>query len=294
MEMLDQIKTIIEENRESKSIYWRAGVLLKDCAWIISNRPLRYLKGKKKIAWCTNKRRVEIEITTSCNLKCINCNRSCRQAPSEEHMSLKQIKKFIDESICLNWKWESIKILGGEPTLHPQLPAILKIFKRYKKFYPESNIRFLTNGFGDKVNNILKILPPWLIIENSKKKSSMQKFSSYNLAPIDMKRYKNADFTKACWNTEHCGLGLTRYGYYLCGPGASIDRVFGLDTGIKNLSSVNDSTLMQQRGRLCRYCGMYKEKDYKMGRRIKKEKMSLTWIKAYKKYKKEKPKLSLY
>ena len=41
-----------------------------------------------------NINKVEIEITTACNLYCINCGRACSQAPSNESMSAEQIEKL--------------------------------------------------------------------------------------------------------------------------------------------------------------------------------------------------------
>ena len=41
---------------------------------------------------------IEIEITTDYNLKCFNCDRSCRPALSEEYMTVEQIKLFLEES----------------------------------------------------------------------------------------------------------------------------------------------------------------------------------------------------
>jgi len=293
--MFKKLKNKIEEKRNSKNFFWKILVLGKDLVWYITIIFIRYLKENKKIAWETNKRRVEIEITSFCNLSCINCDRSIRQAPTNELMSVKQIEKFINESIDLKWNWKNIRILGGEPTLHPQLFEILKVLKKYKEFYPRSNIQIVTNGFGKKVNEILRKLPLWLNIENTAKKSSRQTFGSYNVAPIDLDKYKNSDFTRACNVTEACGVGLTRYGYYICGAGASLDRVFGFDIGIKKLSLLEDSRLKKQRRILCEYCGHYKDKNMKKGRDwISEEKMSPSWIKAYRKYKKEKPKLSLY
>jgi hypothetical protein len=292
--MFDKIRNKIESKRNSKNLLWKIPVNLKDFSWNTLQKSIKYLKENKEIAWNTNKKMIEIEIVSFCNLGCINCNRSCRQAPSNEYMSAKQIKKFVDESIDLKWKWERINILGGEPTLHPELFKILKILKKYKEFYPGSDIKIATNGFGKKVNKVLSQLPSWLNPVNTYKKSNMQRFSSYNLAPIDTKKYKNSDFAKGCWITENCGMGLTRYGYYICGPGASVDRIFGLDIGIKRLSLLKDSELSKQRKELCKYCGIYKDKNHKDRAWINEEKMSPAWIKAYKNYKKEKPKLSLY
>lgn len=244
------------------------------------------------VPWIPNKNRVEIEITTRCNLSCFNCDRSVRQAPSNECMSLEQIEKFVNESIELNWDWKWITLIGGEPTLHPQLFDTFKILNSYKDTNPDCTIEITTNGYGQFVNEVLSKLPDWVYVRNSQKKSGKHKFSSYNIAPVDLKEYVNTDFTKGCWITGSCGIGLTRYGYYPCGAGASVDRIFGFNIGQKNLSSVNDAILREQLKLLCKYCGHYKI-NYD-AKKITKEKMSVSWRKAYKEYKKRKPDLSLY
>jgi len=65
-----------------------------------------------------NENNIEIDILYKCNLKCESCNRSSAQVDSEDYISIKQINKFITESIKLDKKWNLINILGGEPTLH--------------------------------------------------------------------------------------------------------------------------------------------------------------------------------
>jgi len=150
----------------------------------------------------------------------------------------------------------------------------------------------VTNGFGARVNEVISQLPDWVTIDNSRKKSNVNEFSSYNIAPIDLAEYKNAGFAKGCSSLQRCGLGLTSYGYYPCGPGASVDRVFGFNIGIKKLSQLNDTCLKSQLKILCQHCGHFKD-DYS-SEKITAEKKSVSWQKAYEKYKKKKPKLSRY
>ena len=266
--------------------------MLKEQKDRIKKKIRKFLLKKGLVPWIPNKSCIEIEITTACSLACFNCDRSVRQAPSNEHMSLEQIERFVKESIELDWKWERITLIGGEPTLHPQLFELLKIIKKYKDINNNCMIEIATNGYGRKVNEIINKLPNWIVIRNSKKESNTQSFSSYNIAPLDLKEYKNANFKRGCWVTERCGLGLSKYGYYPCGAGASIDRIFGFDVGQKKLSLVNDAILKNQLEILCKYCGHYKH-NYD-AERTTEEKMSISWQKAYENYRKTKPNLLLY
>jgi len=215
-------------------------------------------------------------------------------------MSLEQIREFIKESIDLKWQWELICLRGGEPTLHPEFFSILEIIWQYKRLYPKCEIHITSNAFGNKVNEVLSKLPGWVIVNADLAPDSPPRYSgrdaslvygSYNVAPIDLNSFKHsADFTKGCWRIEGDGQGLSRYGYYPCNPGINVDRVFGFDIGIKKLADVNANSLQRQMDMLCRYCGHYKVPP----ELILKEKMSISWINAYEKYKKDKPRLSLY
>ncbi len=292
--MIKEILHKIERKRNSDNVFWHTLVSLKDIAWKISTFHI-FLKENKIIPWKTNKNKIEIELTTFCNLNCINCNRSIRQAPTNEYMDIAQIEKFVKESLDLKWKWKHIRILGGEPTLHPQFFQVLETLKKYKNFNPKTSIVIVTNGYGKKVNDILFRVPSWVVVENTHKESFIQTFDSFNKAPIDQPKYKKEKYKKACSVTDLCGIGLTKHGYYICGVGgAGIDRIFGFDIGIKKLSEVKDSKLKKQRKILCKYCGHYGKQVTKNKNWISEEKISPIWKKSYENYKKQKPKLRSY
>lgn len=274
-------------------------------------------------------RRIEIIITYACNMNCFNCDAMVRQAPSGERMKLEQIEKFISESLENNIQWESIRILGGEPTVHPKIINILEKLTNYKNtFSKNTEITLVTNGNGKFVNSKLKdieLLFPHIIIENSQKTSNEQlHFTPINQAPIDIPEYREEDLSKGCWITSVCGIALSMHGYYPCTTSASIDRVFGLDVGRKNMP--NDQDLMEDLfEKFCKLCGHYYHEindviDFNVKKRedyIKLEKIidnkqddiekerakkivgiddsvTKTWENALEKWRKEKIKLTIY
>ena len=194
---------------------------------------------------------VQLELTTNCNLKCFNCDRNCGVAPSKEYMALEQVWKFVEESIERKHRWKRIDIIGGEPTMYQDLETVWKFIKLYKDKYPRCKIRFSTNGVGKKVQDALKLIPKWVEIRNSSKKSQSNNFVAYNSAPID----RGEKEIRCCSVPWRCGIALTRYGYFLCGAGASVARVFGLNIGIDTLRDVNPESILKQIQELCKYCG---------------------------------------
>lgn len=204
--------------------------------------------------------KLEIDITYLCNLRCMNCNRSVgsKQAPVNDGMSLSQIEKFIGESIENQYAWTRLRLIGGEPTLHPQFLEIVDLLLDYiHRHSPKTTLEVSTNNYGEKVKNLLAKLPGEVRINLSTKTSTINNFYPFNAAPEDDLRYLSADFTCACFVTQECGTGLTPYGYYACAIMGSIDRIFGFDLARRKLPSRRD-TMDDQKRIFCRLCGSFR------------------------------------
>ncbi len=227
---------------------------------------------------------IELDITLRCNLVCINCDRAIRHAPENADMTIEQIKKFIQETKELDYKWEKLKLIGGEPTLHPQLDEIIKLIKEFHKENPQCEVQLWTNGYGEKVKKILEKLPKWIIIINSRKEDNRSAFVPFNLAPIDDEKFKDCAFELGCPLLKNCGFSLNKYGYYSCAAGSTVDRVFGLKKGIGSLKEfLANESWQSQLKEYCKYCGHFKHPYNRKWTR--KEKISKSWEEAYKKYK---------
>jgi len=245
-----------------------------------------------------NLNRIEIDITYDCRLRCLNCARSCSQAPDIAAMSINQIDKFVSESISQKVKWEKIGVLGGEPLLHPDLLEILDILLTYKETYsPSSLIEITTSGYGTDVKSAISTVPKGVEINNTHKQDAYQdKFEPFNVAPRDQWKFCLSDFRNGCSTTKDCGLGLNIYGYYPCGPGGAIDRVMGFNIGLKHLPRSHDDIFPQMQ-QLCRFCGHFCSRHF-----IPKDQrdtiignpMSKSWKKSYAAFQKNKPTLTKY
>lgn len=116
----------------------------------------------------TSRRYIELDLTYRCNLQCRNCNRSCTQAPSRCDMPVAAIAAFIRESVATGRSWERIRLLGGEPTLHPDFTSIIKMLMDYRfSANPGLRIVVCTNGCGSSVRRRLDDLPAGIDIKNT-------------------------------------------------------------------------------------------------------------------------------
>ena len=91
---------------------------------------------------------------------------------------------------------------------------------------------------------------------------------------------------KHCGIPAGCGPGLSRYGFYPCGAGAGVDRIFGLGLGVLHLADLEKAMTEL---RLCALCG------HAHGRKAKNlPGMSQSWWDAYAAYHRQPPTLPLY
>ena len=244
--------------------------------WRVQRGPTRVLGPQYR----RSRSLVELDITWACNLRCFNCNRSCEQAPTGEGMTVAQVARFVDESLGAHKRWDRIRILGGEPSLHPHLDDILAELLRYRAAVPEVRLVLVTNGYGDKVRAALSRVPAGIEIEDTGKESQVQPFMSFNVAPVDVAAYEGADFTNGCWVTEHCGVGVTPYGWYPCAIAGGIDRIFGLDRARPGLPADEDD-MHDQLEAFCKLCGGFKrDLEAPLDRPVQSE----AWKQAYERH----------
>jgi hypothetical protein len=226
-----------------------------------------------------SRRRIEIDITYRCNLRCTNCNRSCGQAPAAVDMPVSRVAQFLRDSQTAGIRWERIRLLGGEPTLHPDLAAILRLLARYRaRHNPRLRLVIGTNGRGRRVRRIVSRLPSFMTVKNTYKTERARLFRPFNLAPADLRRYRYADFSSGCRILEDCGLGLTPQGYYPCAIAGGIDRIFGFRLGRKRLPAPEDD-MRDLLERFCPLCG-----HFGFAWPTKRPRMSVTWRQAYADY----------
>jgi hypothetical protein len=184
--------------------------------------------------------RIEIDITYRCNQRCVSCNRRCTQAPSDEDMPIDEIDRFIAESRKLDWRWGQIHILGGEPTLHKDY---VEIFHRLKAIC--GNVLVRTNGRMKPVEGVNYAI-------------DAKDYEHRHMTNVDVTCLEEplpCNHIRACWIPGLCGLGLTVGGYYCCSPGAAIDRMLGLNVGLRSLADVTQQAVLDQEFMLCPFCG---------------------------------------
>lgn len=202
---------------------------------------------------------IELDITYACNLHCSGCNRSCTQAPSRSRMTLEQVEAFVADTVKQRRKWRRIRVLGGEPTLHPHFFEILRLLRGHRDSYsPDTRIEVTTNGHGEYVKKRIEEIPADVWINNTEKETSDQSgFATFNSAPRDRADYEKVDYRNGCSILKDCGVGLTPQGYYPCAIAGGIDRLLGGERGRERLP-VSNEKMEEELRFFCSLCGHFK------------------------------------
>lgn len=218
--------------------------------------------------------KIEIDVTESCNLSCKSCVRGCDHFKSSKMISLEAIQKFVDESIELNYNWTRIGIMGGEPTVHPQLHEILNILHEYHIFNP-------TCHFWTRSNCIIPFdCPGWVEFQENKDHSYHHAFY---VSPIDVGYPMDK---RTCHVLYDCGLMYSVNGYLPCCNSNVHIRALRLVDGVQSLRNVTYESMMQLCKLYCKHCGWYMMDDFCNGHLLTYPDtyMSETWVDAKKRY----------
>jgi len=87
---------------------------------------------------------IDYHIIDRCNLNCASCNHFSSLVPATDMgKSIEQITADLTLLSKIKDEFETLSLLGGEPTLHPQLSKILRIARQ---IFPDKEIHLVTNG----------------------------------------------------------------------------------------------------------------------------------------------------
>ena len=224
----------------------------------------------------------DIDITYNCNLACKWCNRLCgTEFNCAEHMmTFEQYSKYIDIILPYVTRESEIRLLGGEPTLHPQfLPflelAITKI--RPRMIRP---ILLFTDGVGKKVTTVLdQVRANFITATHMESEYGVRKFllpkhfpsaqviivqSKTDPAFVLRQHYpitralQDFDYLEKTFKLNKCrnyvknGYGITPYGIYICSACTTLARIYRLGNGFDHVPTDEETTAQSQR--MCKFC----------------------------------------
>jgi len=135
-------------------------------------------------------------------------------------MSIEQIKKFIEQA-RKGGGIHKLKVLGGEPLLHPQFVEIYDLLCQAAQDGVIRGIKIETN----KTVPVPKVQPCKFVAWKGRPQSK-KKHQPILWSPADLGVVKGAQ--PNCPQVRKCGYSLDKYGYLPCSCAIMVSRMFGL------------------------------------------------------------------
>lgn len=180
---------------------------------------------------------IELEITLKCNATCLNCNKFCHMEDlgivygDEMDLTLQDIDGFIQQVKNIG-NVKDIRIMGGEPTLHPLYEDIcLKIKQGLLDTRIIHDAYVVTNGILKRPSCLKSRIQMPMETKNRLHTCALVSPTDRGVPLRD----------KECMTPKVFGVSYNKLGWYPCGPGGAIARLFNL-TNIKKdtVTSVDD------------------------------------------------------
>lgn len=219
---------------------------------------------------------LEIHLTHLCNCDCPNCNMLCTQAPTTESINIEDVRVLISDSIDLAYKWEYIKLMGGEPTLYEHFEEAVCLLLDYKHSHNDSvRLHLYTNGMGSKTQKRIQWLRSkggfeiYVDTKPPRKKPAyphlddfpgdIRPYLAINEAPIDKvpSKYNQNHVYVGCYSPVECGIAYNSKGFFVCSPSLAMSRVLGTKAKVKRLRDLSVEVLQGEYKTYCPYCGLY-------------------------------------
>ena len=86
---------------------------------------------------------LQIRVVNHCNLNCRYCGSCCNSKEDQAYVDICKFTSYVKRIKELFPSIKTIKVLGGEPLLHPDLIEIIRLLRGS---YPQSYMEIATNG----------------------------------------------------------------------------------------------------------------------------------------------------
>jgi hypothetical protein len=163
--------------------------------------------------------RVELNITFECNLACVNCNRLCNLVELDKPMTVDQVALYVQRLRESGKKLRRTKVVGGEPTIHPQFMEICEVLSEGTRDGTVGSVTVNTNG--TTLDDFRGKLPKGVRFKRSR--PNIKEHLPMMWAPADVGMESHG----YCKMPRKCGFSLDSRGWLPCSPGTAITRLFG-------------------------------------------------------------------
>lgn len=192
---------------------------------------------------------IQIEITNACHLSCAHCTRAVSHVKKPYFADL----AFVEKALLSLQGWtRGVGCIGGEPTLHPDFPAICKLFRKY---FPKRQCGLFTAG-GKRYEEHKELIDETfgIITFNDHEMGGVHQpmmIASKDVIKDDKLRDELID---KCWLQTVWSPSITPKGAFFCEVAATFDMLFNGPGGYPIEPGWWKRTVPEFRDQRDRYC----------------------------------------
>jgi hypothetical protein len=224
-----------------------------------------YLRRRTPITHKITFTDVALNFTFACNLSCVGCDRASFVKPQHSPpMTPDRLRSFFDEVRSVGIELKGMRMVGGEPTLHPQFMEMAGICMDYARSTDHRcGVRIFSNQYSEASRKLLaEALQRWPKLRST----GEHKLRSWTFPP--MTRYEfvspqdaGVDCRYPCPNMAgrgNCGAGVDQVGYALCPTGSVIDAILKLGARATSVRQMLDPEFIRHQAEVtCSRCGNF-------------------------------------
>ena len=197
----------------------------------------------------------EWHLTYQCDLECVHCARLSFLRPSTPSMILPDAEDFVRQCREIGWL-PGIRVMGGEPTLHPDFHGFLEIAAQLG-----THIEIYSNAYSQHARDVLANVKHGGVLPYTQKPkgSVVHPVTDMCIAPADFgeSRAPCQIWHSAFSSQATSGISVDAAGYGVCPCAGAIDGILGLGLLTRRLADLFDRQWAYTHTMaLCRWCGV--------------------------------------
>ena len=204
-----------------------------------------------------------VHLTLACNLACVGCNRGCFiRPPHTPRMTLDKFGEFLDEIQTEDIHLSHLRLLGGEPTLHPDFMKFVGMAAKYRwKSNRKCRVQVLSNQYSEHslalLDEVRQKYTGVKILAGAKQDGSVEfgksKYIFVSSEDAGVERTPGCHWLEG---VTDCGFCVDQLGYAICAPGGTIDSLLQLNARAQYVKQLQDPDFCKwQMDVLCKHCG---------------------------------------
>ena len=226
---------------------------------------MAYVRKRRPIKHKLTFNDAALNFTFACNLACVGCDRASFIKPEHSPpMTKERLGRFFEEVKSTGLELKRMRIVGGEPTLHPDFFEMTKMCMEYSRGVGHRcNVRIFSNHHTQETRDILievkKRHPRLQMMGGHKRKRAVfPRATRYEyVSPLDAGMVCN-DPCPNMGSRRKCGNGVDEVGYSLCPTAGPIDAILGLGARATTLKQMLDREFVDwQAKEICGRCGNF-------------------------------------